>query len=336
MNPLERGVRTVDRAQQRFGPAGFVFGVVKKFGDDRAGSLAALIAYYGFLSLFPLLLLLVTILGIIAGGNSSVAHQVETSAVSQFPVVGKQLRSSIHALHANNPVAWFIGVLGLLWGSQGASQSGQFAMAEVWNVPGVVRPNYWVRLARTALMLLVLGIFLVASTGLAGVSSFGGAPSALIRTATSVGSFLCNVVLFGLSFRVLTPKQVATRQLLPGVVLGALAYTILQLAGTALVDHELRHSSELYGFFGIVIGLLAFIYLAAEITMYAAELNVVLANRLWPRSIVQPPLTSADEKVLAAVAQQGKRRPEQHVRVRFEDPSEAADPAGSRSTKTQD
>jgi YihY family inner membrane protein len=318
MNPLERAVRTIDRAQQRFGPAAFVYGVMKKFGDDRAGSLAALVAYYGFLSLFPALLLLVTILGLVAGSSSSLTHDVENSALSQFPVVGRDLGQNIHALRENSIPAFVVGILGLLWGSQGASQSAQHAMAEVWNIPGVVRPNFWARLARTGLLLVVLGSFLVVSTGLAGVSSFSGAPSVLLRAATSVGSLICNIALFTVSFRILTPKQISNWRLLPGAALGGFAYTLLQIFGTYLLDHQLRHSSQVYGFFAIVLGLIAFIYLAAEITMYMAEMNVVLARRLWPRSLVQPPLTLADEKVLAAITRQSDRRPEQHVSVNFE------------------
>ena len=161
MNPIEKVARRIDRAQQGFAPAAFGFGVVKKFGDDRAGSLAALIAYYGFLSLFPLLLLLVTILGIVAGHDPAFAKSVEHSALSQFPVIGTQLGKNITALHDNSVPGLVVGILGLIWGSQGAIQAGQYAMAEVWNVPGVVRPNFWSRLIRTLLMMAVIGIFLV-------------------------------------------------------------------------------------------------------------------------------------------------------------------------------
>jgi len=329
MNPLERGVRTVDRAQQRFGPAGFVFGVVKKFGDDRAGSLAALITFYGFLSLFPLLLLLVTILGIVFGENKSVTHDLETSALSQFPVVGTQLGDSIKALHRNSAVGLIIGILGLIWGSQGATQSGQYAMAEIWNVPGVVRPNFWSRLLRTFLMMGTLGVFLVLSTASAAISSFLGGGRTLERVAAVALTLLLNVALYVMAFRILTPKQVASRLLVLGSVLGGIGWTVLQLAGGFLINHTLSNTSEVYGFFAIVLGFMAWIYLGAEMTLYMAELNVVRERRLWPRSIVQPPLTDADRRVLADIAHQGERRPEQQVTVRFR--SEAAEEA-ARST----
>ena len=316
MNPIERGARRIDRAQQGFAPAAFAFGVVKKYGDDRAGTLAALITYYGFLSLFPLLLVLVTVLGIVAGGSSSLARTVETSALSQFPVIGAKLGTQIQVLHRNSGLGLALGILGLVYGAQGAMQAGQLAMAEVWNVPGVVRPNYWVRLARTLLMAAVLGVFLLATTGAATFVSFGTRAVA-VRAGAVAATLVLNVVLYVLAFRILTPKTVGYRGLVPGAVLGGAAWTVLQFAGSVLVTHELRNMTPVYGFFATVLGLLAWIYLAAEITMYAAELNVVRARHLWPRAMVQPPLTEADERVLAAVAKQEERRPEQQVTVRF-------------------
>jgi YihY family inner membrane protein len=326
VNPIERAVRVVDRSQQRFGPAGFAFGVVKKFGDDRGGSLAALLTFYGFLSLFPLLLLLVTILGLVFGNNKSVTHDLETSALSQFPVIGTQLGDSIKALHRNSEIGLIIGILGLLWGSQGAAQSGQYAMAEIWNVPGVVRPNFWSRLARTFLLMGTLGVFLLLSTASAAISSFLGGGRTLEKIGGVALTLLLNIVLYVVAFRILTPKQVASRVLLLGSILGGIGWTVLQLAGGLLIHRALQNTSEVYGFFAIVLGFMAWIYLGAQMTLYMAELNVVRERRLWPRSIVQPPLTAADLKVLSAIAHQGERRPEQQVSVHFEVPDETPAP----------
>ncbi len=331
MNRLERAVRAVDRAQQGNRVLGFVFGVNKKYGDDRGGQLAALLAYYGFLSLFPLLLLLVTVLGIVAGGSSSIAKHIESSALAQFPVIGSgsshSLDSTIHALHRNSAIGLVVGILGLLWGSQGVSQTGQFAMAEVWNVPGVNRPNFWARLARTGVLMGVLGLFLVLSSALAAVGTWGH-HSALLRIGGIAGSLVVNGALYLMAFRVLTPKEIGSRSLVPGALAGAVAWTALQNVGTALVEHQLRNTSQVYGTFAVVLGLIAWIYLGANLTVFAAEANVVWARHLWPRSLVQPPLTEADERVLAAIVEQGRRRPEQTVRVGFEDRA-APDPGRS-------
>ncbi len=326
MNPVERLARRADRAQQGWAPAAFVVGVVKKYGDDRAGTLAALLTYYGFISLFPLLLVLVTVLGMVAGSNSSFTQTVEHSALSQFPIIGTKLGTQIQVLHRNSTVALVLGLLGLLYGGQGAMQAGQLAMAEVWNVPGVVRPNYWVRLVRSLLMMAVLGLFLLATTATAAFVSYGHHAVA-VRVGAVAATVALNVALYVLAFRILTPKTVSHRGLLPGAMLGAVAWTALQFAGSVLVTHLLRNMTPVYGFFATVLGLLAWISLGAQVTMYAAELNVVRARRLWPRGLVQPPLTEADERVLADVARQQERRPEQRVTVRFHRGARAEDPA---------
>ena len=133
-------------------------------------------------------------------------------------------------------------------------------------------------------------------------------------------------------FRALTPKGVPTRSLLPGAITGGILWTVLQVLGAWLVHHFL-HSNSVYGVFATVLGLMAWIYLAVEITVYCAEINVVLNRRLWPRSIVQPPLTEADRASMALQALQNQRRPEQHVEVTFDDrPPDAAVPAGTPQT----
>jgi hypothetical protein len=126
------------------------------------------------------------------------------------------------------------------------------------------------------------------------------------------------VGMYVIAFRVLTPKGVPTQKLIPGAVIGGIAWTLLQILGTYLVHHYVRSGSA-YGVFGTVLGLVAYIYLAIEITVYAAEINVVLARRLWPRSIVQPPLTEADRASMALQALQNQRREEQHIEVSFHD-----------------
>lgn len=327
MNVFERVARRVDRAQQGFAPAAFAFGVVKKFGDDRGGSLAALVTYYGFVSLFPLLLLLFTILAVVVG-TSSFAKSVEHSALAHFPVVGNGkngLSTNINVVHRNATPGLVVSSLVLVWGAQGAIQSGQYAMAQVWNVPGAVRPNFWVRLVRTLLMMAFLGVFLVVSTAAAGFTSFAHGLPLVAKVGSAVLSLVLNVVLYVAAFRILTPKQVGTRALLLGAALGGLAWTVLQYAGTLIVGHTLRDNQSIYGIFASVLALVAWIYLGAQMTMYAAEVNVVKERRLWPRAMVQPPLTEADQRVLAAISQQAVRRPEQHVDVTFEQGAGAGD-----------
>ena len=331
MNPVERILRRVDGTQQRVGPLAFGFAVVKKFGDDRGGLLSAILAFYGFLSIFPLLLLLVTVLGFLGGGPHSLAHRIEVSAFSQFPLVGSKLSSNIHALHSGSTFGLVVGILVVLWGSQGALQTAQFAQAEIWNVPASVRPNFWARLGRTVLMLVLLGVFLVATTALAGLVTIGNHGTWATIGAVAL-SLVLNVILFTVAFRVLTPRQIDWSELWPGAILGGTGWTVLQYVGGLLVQHTLRNTSKVYGSFALVLGLIAFMYLSAQMTLYAAEVNVVRARRLWPRSIVQPPLTRADREVLSSLALESKRRPEQYVGVGFSDRTQ---PAGEERSPNQ-
>jgi YihY family inner membrane protein len=317
MNVAEELVRKVDRAQQSVRPLAFVVGVWKKFGDDRGGSLAALMTFYGFLSLFPLLLLLVTILGFFGASEHSFVGRVENSAFSQFPVVGTKLSTNIHGLHDRSILGLVVGILVVLWGSQGAIQTAQYAQAEVWNIPGVNRPSFGARLGRTASMTVLLGVFLLVSTVVAGLVTIGHHGGLAVFGAV-VASLLVNIVLFIVAFRLLTPKQIPWGDLMPGAFVGAVGWTILQYLGGVLVEHSLRNTSKEYGTFALVLGLLAFLYLAAQVTLYASELNVVRARHLWPRGLVQPPLTAADKKVLSSIALEGQRRPEQYVTAGFQ------------------
>jgi YihY family inner membrane protein len=319
-NPLERGVRAIDRLQQRHRPAAVAVAVVRKFGDDQAGVLATSLAYSGFVAVFPLLLLLVTVLGFVLGGSEAAQDAVLRSALVEFPIVGDQLVRSLHPLRGSG-VALAVGIGGLAWGGLGVTQVAQHAMAEIWNVPGVRRPGFFPRLARGAIVLAVGGVGLLATSALASVATFTGSMSPG-RVAAIAGSAVLNVLLFLAAFRITTTKTVPLRLLVWGAVVGGLAWTGLQALGGYLVGHQLRHASEVYGFFATVLGLLSWIFLGTRVALYAAELNVVLARRLWPRSLVQPPLTPADERTLSAIAHQEERRPEETVEVTFDDPDQ--------------
>jgi uncharacterized BrkB/YihY/UPF0761 family membrane protein len=200
-------------------------------------------------------------------------------------------------------------------------------MAQVWNVPGVDRPGFVPRLGRSLGLLGVLGTGVLLTTVLAGAGGGRSSFHAVLRIVAVVASVAVNVGLFIAAFRILTPKQIGTRPLLPGAVGAGVGWSLLQTVGGYLVAHQLRHASQVYGLFGVVLGLLSFLSLAGTITLYAAEANVVRARRLWPRSILQPPLTRGDKQVLADIAGQEERRPEQHVEVTYPDDPEPSEPA---------
>ncbi|HET6794150.1 MAG TPA: YihY/virulence factor BrkB family protein [Acidimicrobiales bacterium] len=318
MNGIQQLMRRVDAWQQSHRPVAFVYGVVKKCGDDNAGSLAALIAYYGFLSLFPLLLVAITVLGYVLGGDPGLRQHLINSALGNFPIIGNQLKSSVSHPLSGHPVGLLFGLLGLIWGSMGVTQAAQYAMDEVWHIPSADRPNFVSRLLRGLAFLGILGLSAVVTTALSSLGSFGNIPGAAAVGGPLLAA-VANVGLYLLAFRVLTPASVSTRDLLPGAVIGGIGWEILQLAGGYLVGHQLKHSSQVYGMFGVVLGLIGWIYLGAQLAIYAAEVNVVRSRRLWPRTIVQPPLTEADRQVYAGRAEARQQRPEETVNVDFDE-----------------
>jgi len=282
VKPVEKTIRRIDAWQQRHTGPAFVFGVIKKFGDDAAGTLSALIAYYGFLSLFPLLLILITLLGLFFAHDASLQKRILDSAFGQFPIVGQQLETSgLRSLRAGSVVGFVVGLLGLLWGSFGVSQAAQRAMAEVWNVPRAVRPGFLARLGRSVGFVALLGVDVIVTTFLAGLVTIGHGALwfQVLAAVTGIG---VNVALYLAGFRILTPGSIPTHQLAPGAVVAGVGWTILQYAGTVLVGHTLRHANQVYGYFGSVLGLISFLFLAAELTVYAAEVNVVRARHLYP------------------------------------------------------
>jgi YihY family inner membrane protein len=309
-------LRRIDAGQQGMKVPAIFFGVMKKYGDDNAGTLEANLAFSGFLCVFPLLLVFVTVLDIVLAGHTAARNSLLHSALGQFPVIGAQLGSNIHDVQRTSVIGLVLGLLGLLWGSTGFAQAGLFSMAQIWNLPGPERPNYVTRLGRSVTFLVVLGVGLIISTALASFGTFGRHNFGLGLVSEGV-AVAVNIGMYFLAFRVLTPKVVASRSLVPGACVGGIAWTALLAAGGYLIGHDLRHDSVAYGVFGVVLGLIAWIALGTKLTIYAAEFNTVLAKHLWPRGMVQPPLTDADQRSMALQATQNQRRPEQEVSVGF-------------------
>jgi YihY family inner membrane protein len=317
---IERQVRRADRFQQRHAVLAFPWAVAQKFGNDQAGGKAALMAYYGLFALFPLLLLLATILGYALSGDPALREQLIGGALGKIPVIGDQLRSEVHPLEGNS-VALLIGIIGTLYGALGLGFAAQNAMNTVWNIPFVHWPSIWTRYARTLAVIGLLGLAAVSSTALALFATaiaHGHTPTLLLVAA----SILVNLGLFLLAFMVLTAEPLRVRDVAIGAIIATVFWEVLQLIGTWYVTRGLAHASPTYGVFAVVITLLSWMYLGSQLFLWAAEINVVLRYHLWPRSVTQPPLTRADRAVFSRLAQMEVRRPEQEVSARF---TEAAD-----------
>jgi membrane protein len=309
-------LHVLDRRQQQSPRLGFLAAVVKKFADDQAGQLAALIAYYGFVSLFPLLLVLVTVLGFVLQGDPGEQQRILNGALGQFPLVSDQLK--LHSLTGSD-VALAIGVVGSLIAGMGITGATQNAFNRVWSVPFKDRPNFLFAHLRGLGMLAILGTLFIVSTTVAGfVGSSSHAAPAVV--AGIVVAFVLNLALFMTAFKLLTAVEVPWRDLLPGVIVATVFWQLLQHLGGFYVDHELKRTGPLYGVFALVLGLLAWLYLGAQLTIFAAEINVVRVRRLWPRSFFSEPLLEADKRALTSSAEVEERVQEENVEVNFDEP----------------
>jgi YihY family inner membrane protein len=312
---LDAQLHSLDRRQQRSRRLSFVAAVYKKFSDDQAGHLAALIAYYGFVSLFPLLLVLVTALGFVLQGDPRAREEILNGTLGQFPLISDQITHS--GLKGSIP-ALVVGIVGSLLAGLGVTGASQNAFNRIWAVPFRDRPNFiFVRLRGLA-TLAVLGAMWIISTVAAGFvgSASHGAPAV---AAGVVVAFAFNLALFMTAFKILTAIDLSWRTLLPGVVVAAIFWQGLQHLGGFYVDHLLKRTGPLYGLFAVVLGLLALLYLGAQLTMFAAEINVVRARKLWPRSLFGPPLLDADRRALSEAAEAQERVQGQEIEVTFDE-----------------
>jgi YihY family inner membrane protein len=304
----------VDRFQQRYAYLAFPVGVVRKFGDDRAGRLAALISYYGFFSLFPLLLVATTIIGFVLDDKQ--AEELQESIVAEIPVVGSQVAGQANELSGSIP-ALVVGLVLALWAGLGCMQAAQDAMNEVWDVPRLVQPSFAAKRLRSLGSLIVFGSAILVSTFVTQlVSRLSDLPE-LARIGGAVLSFAVSVSLYLLLFRMLTTARPPWRRLLPGALLGALGFTVLQHLGSWYIERTITGAEDTYGTFAVVIGLLSWLYLLGQLSVFAAEVNVVAARRLWPRALFPPKLTEADRESLTAEVLAQQMRPEQEISVSY-------------------
>lgn len=308
----KRPLRALDRYQQHHAPLAVPAAVVKKFGDDDGGDLAALIAYRAFFSLFPLLLLLTTVLGYVLAGNPDLRQEAVDSTLTQFPVIGEQIGSS--SLKGSG-VALAIGIAGSLWAGFGVVLATEGALDRVWAVPRRDRPNFLTSRLRALVLLLVLGALTIASTVASGLVGGGAGPLGPIGgIALSVA---LNLLVFGAVFMLLGRRSLPLGGLLPGIVLAAVCWSALQLVGGYFVSHQIRNATPTYGTFALVLGLLVWVYLGAMLTVFSAELNVVRARGLWPRSLLGIE-REEDERVMRALAESEARDERQHISVDFD------------------
>jgi membrane protein len=298
--------------------------VVYKFADDQGGYLTALITYYGFVSMFPLLLLLTAVLGFVLQDSPGLQDRVLDSALAQFPVIGDQIASNVHSFHGS-VFGLVIGIVGSVYGGLGVVQAAQNALNQIWAVPRSSRPNPFVARLKSLVLLTIGGTTVLATSALSILSANAGAYGSGVRVGAVVAGIVLNVVLFTTAFRVLTARPLSIRQVGVGAVIAAVVWQVFEWTGTLLLGYRLKGATATYGLFGIVLGLLTWIYLGALTFVLCAEINVVRVERLWPRSLLTPftdnvRLTSGDRRAYTSYAETERHKGFETVDVDFEEP----------------
>jgi YihY family inner membrane protein len=326
----------LDRFQQRHPQAGFPLAVVYKYADDQGNYLAALITYYAFLALFPLLLLASSILGFVLQGNEQLQQQILDSALRQFPIIGDQLGQPEGLRGSGTAVV--VGVVGSIYGALGVAQAAQNAMNIAWAVPRNRRPNPFAARLRSALLLGTAGLAILGTTMLSALGSsagaFGSEIGAGLRLLAAGLSMALNGVIFILLFRLATVHPHSFRQAAPGAIGAAVLWQLLQLIGAAYVGHVVREANATNGVFALVLGLIAWIYLGAVTVVLGAEINVVRARQLYPRALLSPftdnvDLTKADQDAYTDYAEAQRTKGFESVEVTFENDGQNASNRGS-------
>ena len=321
-------VDRLDGFQRRHTVVGFPLGLFYKFFDDQGPYLAAILTYYSFISIFPLLLIASSVLGFVLQGNPQLQADLLNSALSQFPVVGTQLGKPGSIQGSASAVV--IGSLTALYGVLGLGQAAQNALNVAWAVPRNSRLNPIVSRLRSFFLLSAAGITVVLISFLTGVvanlGSFGVNLGSWLTALGTLVSVVVTAVVLALMMRYTTSRRPSFRTSLPGAFVIAVLWHLLQALGTAYVQRVVSKASDMNAIFAVVLGLIALLYLASSMGVLGVEVNVVLRERLWPRALLTPftdavQLTEADRRAYASYAKAQRHKGFQRVDVTYEDRS---------------
>jgi membrane protein len=329
----------LDLLQQRYPALGFPLAVIYKYGDDQGNYLAALIAYYAFVSLFPLLLLLSTVLGWVLAGHPDLRAHVEHSALSEFPVIGPQLDKPKQL--SGGVVGILVGVMGALYGGLGGAQALQNAMNTAWTVPRNERPDPFRARGRSLLLLATGGLALLGTTVLSALGGGAGEFGLGVKVIALMASVAVNAGVFILAFRISTARNLTVRQVILGAVAAAVGWQVLQSFGAVYIGHVVKSASATNAVFALVLGMLAFLYIAATMVVLCAEIDVVRVERLYPRALLTPftdnvDLTDGDRSTYTAKAEAERTKVFEKVEVTFSLPPHRAEtePSDPSAPKT--
>ena len=314
---VNRVIAWADRLQRRHGVLGFPYAVVKKYGDDEGGRESALITYYGFLSIFPLLLLGVAVLSRVLADHPDLRQRLVTAIVP--PALQPTVEHSVTTLPAS-AIPFIAGLIGLLFSGTGVVFSAYQTLNHVAAVPYRLRAGFVSRYVRVFVMLatLLLGAFAVGGLTLV-VNALPGLPG-VQRAAGVLGSALVVFAVLLLGARFLLARPAPVRALWPGAIVGAAAVTVVLDVGPRLLARLVSKAGPVYGSFATVAGMFALLYLVSQALVYAAEVAAVRHARLWPRALDVRNPTAADARAMALLAREQERIPAARVELHLATP----------------
>lgn len=275
---------------------GFIVAIIKKYSQDQVGNQTALVTYYGFLALFPLLVAALSITEISILRNANLKITIIKSLNIYFPLVGHWLQSHIHA-EKKAGATLAISLLLIVYGARGVASALQQAMNHIWQVPKSERPSGLKSIIRSFEIIILGGLGFIA-TGFMSAYVTGSAKNIFIKIITTIVSLMITFIFLLLLYKLSLSKIIAYKELIIGSIMATIGLQIIQFAGGFLITHELKHFSSLYGSLALVLVVLFWIYLQVRILLYATEVDSVISLKLWPRSLVNDSLTNADRRAL--------------------------------------
>lgn len=308
-------VRALDSFQQKHKALALPYAVIKKYGDDNGGYQAALITYYGFLSIFPLMLVLVTVLQLWFADDMVLRQDIAEGISAVFPLLGDQLQSNVHSI-GKTGIGLAIGIIVSLYGARGAADVFRHIMNDIWQVPRMRRAGFPHNLLNSLVIMGAAAIGFAATVAVSGFSATLG-HAVWVKIIANVIGFLVVLVVFTFICRYATMRRVPLRDMLVGTTFAAVAIQILLTFGSILVAHQLKNLNALYGTFAIVLGLLFWIYLLAQVIVYAVEIDSVRHLKLWPRGLQGDKPTKADMAAYELYAHVDQFIPKEQIDVRF-------------------
>lgn len=312
---IRRAAKTIDTWQQTRGFLSFPYAVIKKYGEDSGGFHAALLTYYGFVSLFPLLMVLVTVVQLLFRNDPAFQQEISQSIGRFFPLVGSELQQNIHGMKSVG-IGLAIALLFTLYGARGGADAFRFAIDNMWQIPKNKRAGFPKNILHS-LAIIAAGAAGFGAT--VAVSAFTASLGHAIwaKVVANILGFGIMTLVLGYAYRIAAGGRLRLRYMLLGATIAAAAIQLLLSFGSILLAHELHNLSSLYGTFAVVLGMLFWMYLLAQVVLLAAAIDTVRHFKLWPRSLSGQLQTEADRHAYSLYAKTEKYARNETIRAKF-------------------